>query len=163
VALDYLCARPEVDPKRIGATGMSMGSTRAWWLAALDERIRCTVGVACLTRYQNLIAHGQLRQHGVYYFVGGLLKHFDSEAVLALIAPRPFLALTGDLDAGSPADGIKILEQRVGGVYAAVGAKERFRSVLYKDLGHVYTKEMRKEMLGWFARWLRPDGETKAH
>ena len=33
VALDYLCTRPEVDASRIGATGMSMGSSRAWWLA----------------------------------------------------------------------------------------------------------------------------------
>ena len=89
VALDYLCSRPEVDTTRIGATGMSMGSTRAWWLAAVDERVAATVGVACLTRYQNLIAHGQLRQHGVYYFVNGLLKHFDTEGVIALIAPRP--------------------------------------------------------------------------
>jgi lysophospholipase L1-like esterase len=52
IALDFLSARPEVDAKRIGATGMSMGSTRAWWLAALDERISACVGVACLTRYE---------------------------------------------------------------------------------------------------------------
>src|SRR5207244_11408268 len=65
IALDYLCGRPEVDGSRVGATGMSMGSTRAWWLAAVDERIACTVGVACLTRYQNVIPHGQLRQPGV--------------------------------------------------------------------------------------------------
>src|SRR3989442_7627734 len=110
IALDYLCSRPEVDKSRIGATGISMGSTRSWWLAAVDERVAATVGVACLTRYQNLIAHGQLRQHGVYYFAYGLLKHFDTEGVLSLIAPRPFLALTGALDAGSPADGIRVLE-----------------------------------------------------
>ena len=61
VALDYLCSRPEVDASRIGATGMSMGSTRAWWLAAVDERVAAVVAVACLTRYQNLIAHGELR------------------------------------------------------------------------------------------------------
>jgi dienelactone hydrolase/lysophospholipase L1-like esterase len=158
VALDYLCTRPEVDMKRIGATGMSMGSTRTWWLAALDERIACAVGVACLTRYQNLIAHGQLRQHGVYYFVNGLLEHTDSEGVVALIAPRPFLALTGELDAGSPADGIKVIEERVGGVYAALDAKERFRNILYKDTGHVHTPAMRKETLAWFARWLKPEG-----
>src|SRR5262249_24703251 len=144
IALDYLCTRPEVDRKRIGATGMSMGSTRSWWLAAVDERIACTVGVACLTRYQNLLPHGQPRQHGVYYFVNGLLEHFDVEAVLALIAPRPFMALTGELDAGSPADGIKVIEERVSKVYAALGAKERFKSVRYPHTGHVHTAQMRK-------------------
>ena len=32
-----------------------------------------------------LSAVGQ--EHGVYYYVNGLLRHFDSEGVLALIAP----------------------------------------------------------------------------
>jgi dienelactone hydrolase/lysophospholipase L1-like esterase len=155
-ALDYLCARPEVDAKRIGATGMSMGSTRSWWLAAVDDRVACVVAVACLTRYQNLIAHGQLRQHGIYYFAFGLLEHFDSEAVIALIAPRPLLALTGDLDAGSPADGVVEIEKQAKKVYAAVEAKDRFESVLYKDVGHVYTADIRKRMLAWFAKHLKP-------
>jgi lysophospholipase L1-like esterase/dienelactone hydrolase len=156
VALDYLCSRPEVDPARIGATGISMGSTRAWWLAAVDDRVACTVAVACLTRYQNLIAHGQLRAHGVYYFSNGLLKHFDTEAVLALIAPRPFLALTGDLDAGSPADGVRALAAATGRAYANLGGPDRFESVLYPDVGHTYTPAMRAAMLDWFGRWLRP-------
>ena len=158
VALDYLCTRPEVDPARIGATGMSMGSTRAWWLAAVDDRVAAVVAVACLTRYQNLIAHGELRAHGVYYFVNGLLKHFDTEGVLALIAPRPFLALTGDLDAGSPADGVRALERIVGRTYRGGGAGDRFRSVLYPEVGQRYTPQMRAEMLAWFDRWLRPSG-----
>jgi dienelactone hydrolase len=156
VALDYLCSRAEVDPSRIGATGMSLGSTRAWWLAAVDERVAAVVAVACLTRYQELIAHGELRQHGVYYFAGGLLRHFDTEGVLALIAPRPFLALTGELDAGSPADGVRALEKAVGATYGAMGAGGRFRSVLYPGIGHAYTPEMRSEMLAWFEHWLRP-------
>ncbi len=156
VALDYLCSRPEVDASRIGATGMSMGSTRAWWLAAVDERVAAVVAVACLTRYQNLIAHGDLRQHGVYYFVNGLLRHFDTEGVLALIAPRPFLALTGELDAGSPADGVRVLERAVGETYQALESGDHFRSVLYPEVGHAVTPEMRAEMLAWFERWLRP-------
>ena len=156
IALDYLCTVPDVDPKRIGATGISMGSTRSWWLAAVDERVAATVGVACLTRYENLINHGNLRAHGLYYFSYGLLKHFDSEGVLALIAPRPFLALTGDLDYGSPVDGIRVLEEKVSGVYRAVGAEDKFRNVIYPDVGHTYTSEMRKEMLAWFERWLKP-------
>lgn len=157
IALDYLCSRPEVDGKRIGATGMSMGSTRAWWLAAVDDRLATAVGIACLTRYQNLIRHGGLNQHGIYYFTNGLLQHFDSEGVLALIAPRPFLALTGDLDAGSPADGVRDLEREVSKVYTAVGAPERFRSVLYPEVGHTVTPEMRRELLVWFDRWLHPE------
>ena len=39
IALDYLSGAREVDPARIGATGMSISSTRAWWLAAVDERV----------------------------------------------------------------------------------------------------------------------------
>jgi dienelactone hydrolase/lysophospholipase L1-like esterase len=155
IALDYLASRPEVDRARIGTTGMSMGSTRAWWLGAVDERIAAVVAVACLTRYQNLIAHGQLRQHGVYYFTNGLLRHFDTEGVLALIAPRPFLALTGELDAGSPADGVRTLEDRVGRVYASLSARENMRSILYPETGHEFTPEMRNEMLTWFARYLK--------
>jgi dienelactone hydrolase/lysophospholipase L1-like esterase len=158
IALDYLCGRPDVDPRRIGATGMSMGSTRSWWLAAVDDRIAAAAGVACLTRYQNLIAHGQLRQHGVYYFVHGLLPHFDSEGVVALIAPRPFLAVNGELDAGSPADGIKVIEDKVSGVYAVLGQRDHFRSVRYADVGHVYTPAMRAEVLAWFECWLKPEG-----
>jgi dienelactone hydrolase len=157
IALDYLCSREDVDAARIGVTGMSMGSTRSWWLAAVDERVAAAVGVACLTRYQNLIAHGELRSHGVYYFVFGLLKHFDTEGVLALIAPRPFLALTGDLDRGSPVDGIKVLEERVASVYATLGVPDHFRNVIYPNTGHVYTPEMRAELLTWFERWLKPN------
>lgn len=155
IALDYLAGRPEVDGRRIGATGMSMGSTRAWWLAALDDRIAATVGVACLTRYENLIRHGELRAHGIYYFVNGLLRHFDTEGVLALMAPRPYLALTGELDAGSPADGIRILEQRTSKLYGNLGVPEKFKSILYPEIGHTYTPQMREEMLAWFDRWLR--------
>lgn len=155
IALDYLCRRPEVDVKRIGATGMSMGSTRSWWLASVDDRIACAVGVACLTRYENLLKHGQLRQHGTYYFVNGLLKHFDTEAVVALIAPRPMLFLTGDLDAGSPADGIAIIEKKESALYRTLGAAEKFKSIRYPDIGHTYTPEMRQEMLAWFDKWLK--------
>ena len=32
--------RPEVDSRRIGVFGLSMGSTKAWWLSALDPRVR---------------------------------------------------------------------------------------------------------------------------
>ncbi len=155
VAIDYLASRPEVDKDKIAASGMSMGSTGAWWLAALDDRVKAVVGVACFTRYRELIAHGQLRAHAMYYFVPGILKHFDTEAVLALVAPRPLLALTGDSDPTSPPDGIRILEAKLKKVYGLYGADDKFRSVIYPNTGHTYTPEMKREMSGWFERWLR--------
>src|SRR5579859_6669522 len=58
-ALSYLASREEVDPQRLGVSGMSMGSTKAWWLAALDPRIRLTIDICCLTDFESLIAaHG---------------------------------------------------------------------------------------------------------
>lgn len=157
IALDYLASRPEVDPARIGAQGMSMGSTRAWWLGAIDDRIRAVVGVACFTRYEDLIAIRELRAHGIYYFVPGLLKHFDSEGVMALLAPRPFLALTGDRDAGSPPEGMKKLEQILSRLYTLHGVPERFRGVIYPETGHVYNDDEKQKMLAWFDRFLKGD------
>jgi dienelactone hydrolase len=154
IALDYLASRPEVDPKRIGAQGMSMGSTRAWWLAAIDDRIQATVGVACFTRYEDLIAIRELRAHGIYYFVPGLLKHFDTEAIMALLAPRPFLALTGDRDAGSPPSGMKKLEDILQRVYRLHGKPDSFQSVIYPETGHVYNDDMKQRMVAWFKRFL---------
>jgi dienelactone hydrolase len=154
MALDYLVTRPEVDPARIGVTGISMGSTRTWWVMAMDDRPRAGVGVCCLTRYQDLIRAGELRQHGIYYFVPGLLRHFDVEAVVALAAPRPLLFLSGENDAGSPASGIRTVESRVRPVYALYGASDRFESVLYPGTGHVYTPEMWERMVDWMERHL---------
>ncbi len=155
IALDYLCSRPEVDAERIGAQGMSMGSSLAWWLAAIDERIKAAVGVAAFTRYEDLLAAGELSAHGIYYFVYGILKHFDAEAVLALIAPRAFLALTGDRDRGSPLPGIRKLEQTLAHVYALYERPEAFRSIVYAKTGHVYTDEMKERMVDWFDKFLR--------
>jgi dienelactone hydrolase len=156
MALDYLVTRPEVDAERIGAQGMSMGSTRAWWLAAIDDRIKAVVGVACFTRYQDLIAIRALRAHGIYYFVPGLLRHFDSEGVMALIAPRPFLALTGDRDAGSPPEGMKTLERILNGFYGLYEKPDAFKSIIYPDTGHVYNDDMKRKMVDWFGRYLNP-------
>src|SRR6185369_4985792 len=63
-AVDYLVTRPEVDPARIATLGISMGSTMAWWLAALDERIRVTVDLCCLTEFRTLLAKKGLGGHG---------------------------------------------------------------------------------------------------
>jgi dienelactone hydrolase len=149
MALDYLASRPEVDAQRIGVTGMSMGATRSWWLMALDERIQTGVAVACLTRYQNLIEHEALKAHGIYYFVPKLLNYFDTEAVVALLAPRPALFMNGDQDGGSPVDGIRAIEKAVLPAYRLYGKESDCQSFIYAGQGHVYTAEMWAKSLKW--------------
>jgi dienelactone hydrolase len=161
MALDYLASRPEVDNSRLAATGISMGATRSWWLMALDERLKTGVAVACLTRYENLIQREALKAHGIYYFVPDLLTHFDTEAIVALIAPRPVLFQTGGQDAGSPADGIRAIEAAVRPVYRLYGKEERFQSIVYPDLGHVYTPEMWSKTLAWMDAHLTAQAEGR--
>jgi len=162
IALDYLCARPEVDARRIGATGMSMGSTRSWWLAALDERVAVTAGVACLTRYQALLARGELRRHGIYYFVPGMLRHFDVEAVVSLIAPRALLTLTGERDPGSPLEGVRAITRACARVYALHGERRRFAGEIVRGAGHVYTPAMWRRVLAWLDRHLQPKARPRS-
>jgi len=159
MALDYLVSRPEVDAKQIGVMGMSMGATRAWWLMALDERIKTGVPICCLTRYQNLIEHELLKAHGIYYFVPNILNHFDTEAIVALIAPRPVLFLDGDQDGTSPVDGIHLIESAVRPVYRLYGKEQEFESVVYAGQGHLYTPEMWGRTLDWIDRYLKPAGD----
>jgi dienelactone hydrolase len=155
MALDYLCSRPEVDAERIGVTGISMGATRTWWIMALDERPRTGVAVGCLTRYQNLILTEGLKYHGIYYFVPGLLARFDTEAVVALAAPRPMLFQTGDQDFGSPVEGIREIEATTRNVYRLYGAEKNLQNLIYPGLGHVYTPEMWSKTTNWLAQKLK--------
>jgi hypothetical protein len=152
--IDYLQTRPEIDKDQIGISGMSMGCTRGWWLAAIDDRVKAVAGVACFTRYTELIAHGNLRKHGIYYFVPGMFQHFDTEAINALIAPRPHLELSGDQDGGAPTEGVIVLEKKLGEFYKLHGKPENFRSVIYKDTGHEYLPEMKEEVGKWFEKHL---------
>lgn len=46
-----LLTRPEVDPKRIGCVGLSVGGLRACHLAALDERIKAAVVVGWMASF----------------------------------------------------------------------------------------------------------------
>lgn len=152
-AIDFLVERPEVDPARIGTLGLSMGSTMAWWVAALDTRVQVCVDLCCLTDYQALIDAGGLDGHGVYYYVPRLLKHFTSAEINALIAPRPHLGLAGDRDPLTPPAGLDRIDAALRDAYAAAGAPEAWRLLRY-DCGHQETPGMRVEVIEWLRRWL---------
>ena len=152
-AADYLISRPEVDPKRIGTIGMSMGSTMAWWAAALDERIRVCVDICCLTDFEELIKENGLDAHGLFYYVPGLLKHFRTETINELIAPRSHLAVAGNRDSLTPGAGLDKIDRHLKDTYENMGAPEAWR-LFRENSGHEETPAMRAEILKWLERWL---------
>jgi len=152
-AVDYLCSRPEIDTKRIGTMGLSMGSTMAWWLAALDTRIQVCVDICCLTDFHALIAAQGLDGHGLYYYVPSLLKHFSTAEINALIAPRPHLSLAGNYDRLTPPAGLERIDQELKAVYAELGRPAGWELKRF-NVGHFETAEMRVAILDFLDKWL---------
>jgi dienelactone hydrolase len=152
-AIDYLATRADVDLGRLATLGLSMGSTMAWWVAALDERVTVCVDLCCLTDFQALVEARGLDGHGLYYYVPGLLKQFDTAGINALIAPRPHLSLAGVHDRLTPPAGLDRIDAALRRVYAEHGAPEAWRLERY-GVGHVETAAMRAEVLAFLDRWL---------
>lgn len=152
-AVDYLCSRPDVDADRIGTLGMSMGSTMAWWTAALDERVAVCIDICCLTDFDALIDARGLDGHGIYYYVPGLLREWTTGKINALIAPRPHLSLAGDYDHLTPPRGLDRLDAELTDAYTRAGAPEAWR-LLRCPCGHVETHAMRREAIEWLREWL---------
>jgi poly(3-hydroxybutyrate) depolymerase len=152
-ALDWFLAREDVDPARAGTLGMSMGSSMAQWLAALDPRVKATVDLCCLTDWHTLLAERGLAHHGVYYFVPGLLARFTTARLNALAAPRAHLAVAGLRDPLTPVAGLDAVDGELTRVYAAAGHPERWR-LLRQDVAHQETPEARQEALAFLRQHL---------
>ena len=152
-AIDYLVSRPDVDSERLGTLGLSMGSTMAWWVAALDTRIKVCVDICCLTDFQALIDTRGLDGHGIYYYVPGLLKHFTTAQINALITPRPHLGLAGNFDPLTPPAGLDRIDAELREAYEAAGAPDAWKLVR-NETGHFETAAMRAEILSFLQHWL---------
>jgi len=150
--IDYLVSRPEVNADRLATLGISMGSTMAWWVAALDMRIKVCVDICCLTDFHALIESGGLDGHGIYYYVPNLMKHFTTAEINSLIAPRAHLSLAGNLDKLTPPAGLDRIDKELKEVYAASGVPERWKLLCY-DVGHTETPVMREEIMTFLAKW----------
>jgi hypothetical protein len=152
-AVDYLVSRPEVDPQRIGAFGLSMGATKAWWLAALDPRIKLCIDLCCMTDFQELMKINNLKGHGIYYYVPSLLKHFSTAQINELIVPRAHLSLNGRRDLLTPPAGVERVRDYLQPLYQRYGKSDDCRIELF-DCGHEELPEMRQLVLAWLDKHL---------
>ena len=97
---------------------------------------------------------GRMGSHGIYYYVQDLLRYFDNEAVLACIAPRPLLTMSGKADRMAPLEGVQYINGTLEKIYNLYGKSAQFKHMEYDGVGHEYTPVMWKETLAFFGRWL---------
>jgi len=50
---------------------------------------------------------------------------------------------------------MKVLEEKLNTVYGLYDKNDDFKSIIYENTGHVYTDEMKMEMLDWFVKYLK--------
>lgn len=92
-ALDYLAEDPNVDPSRIGVTGLSGGGWQTIMLSSLDPRVLVSIPVAGYTTLQGRLERlpgepGDIEQNATDFLVG-----HGYSTLTAIRAPRPTLLI----------------------------------------------------------------------
>ena len=152
-AFDWLSRKPQYAALPVMTLGMSMGSTMAWWAAALEPRVAACVDLCCLAEFDALVAAGADDLHGEYYFVPGLRKHFTAAAINALIAPRPHLSCVGAADPLTPPPGVSSIDCAMRAAYASAGAPRAWQQRVFPGT-HVESPAMRAAVLEFIAELL---------
>ena len=152
-ALDYLCARPEVDKERIGMTGRSGGGSYTWTVAALDERVKVAAPVAGMTDLQNQVVDGSIEGHCDCMFFLNTYR-WDFPQVAALLAPRPLLIGNSDKDGLFPLDGVVRLYTQTRRIYQLYGKTNQL-GLLITEGPHADTQELQLPVFRWFNRFLK--------
>ena len=88
--VDFLASLDEVDSRRIGCGGLSLGGEMAMWLGAMDQRMRATVSSGFLTRMDQLE-----KNHCMCWKFPGLRELVDFSDIYSLTAPRALLCQNG--------------------------------------------------------------------
>jgi cephalosporin-C deacetylase-like acetyl esterase len=155
-SLDYLLARPEVDPARIGITGRSGGGTQSAYLAAIDDRIRAAAPENYLTTFERLF-QSRGPQDPEQNFHRGLARGFDQPDLVIAHAPKPMLIVATTRDIFS-IDGNQVLRAEAQRAYAAFGDVEAL-ALAVDDAEHVSTKKNREAIYAFFQRHLNQPGD----
>ena len=179
--VDYLQTRPEIDPKKIGMIGFSMGGIETWLAASVDERVAVAVpaigvqsfrwslenerwqGRANTIKLAHETAAKDLGEQNVNAkvcrelwskVIPGILDQFDCPSMIRLFAGRPLLILNGEKDPNCPIEGAKLAFAEAEKAYADAKASDKLK-IIVAPVGHTVTKEQREEAMKWFEKWMR--------
>jgi len=154
-ALDYLQSRPEVDPERIGATGISGGGAATGWISAADERIRASAPVSGMADLGYYVGEDGVDGHCDCMFLYNNAR-WNWTVIPALVCPRPLLFVNSDADPIFPMSANERVINRLERLYARFGAGDRVDAVVSVG-GHAYRTDIRRAVFEFFNRHLRGD------
>lgn len=152
-ALDVLCARPDVDPERVGCAGLSGGGLRTVYLSGLDDRIRCCCVAGMMTTWRDYLLN-KCYTHAWMIYIPGLPLDLDYPEILGLHVPRPALVLNNTDDDLFTIDEMKRADRILGEVFTKAGAADRYQCSFYPG-PHKFDLPMQAEAFAWFERWLK--------
>jgi dienelactone hydrolase len=179
--IDYLTARADVDPTRIGMMGISMGGIETWMAASVDTRIKVAVPVISVQsfkwsldndRWQGRVgtirgAHEQVAKDlgdtgvngkNVKIFWSKLLpeitNEFDCPSMIRLFAPRPLLILNTEKDPNNPLPGAQLAFDAATNAYRSKKALDKLQIDVEPNKGHTFTPKHIDMMFDWFKKWL---------
>lgn len=155
--IDLLQARKDVDPKRTGVLGHSLGGHNALFVAAFDTRIKVIVSSCGWTLFdyynngkQNTNTLGPWAQEVYMPFIRDKYKldasklPFDFDEIIAALAPRPFFSNSPLNDANFDVNGVKKGIANASSVYRFFNAAQNLQ-VRYPGSGHDFIPEVRLE------------------
>ncbi len=153
--IDYLQSRPDVDPDRIGATGISGGGAATFWISAADERVKASApvsGMADLTWY---IGEDGVDGHCDCMFLYNTFR-WNWTSIAALVAPRPLLFTNSDNDKIFPMSANERVINRLERLYSKFGASDKVDAMVSVG-GHAYRTDLRRSIFEFFNRTLKND------
>lgn len=106
---EFLSTLPEVDPRRIGCAGCSMGGYRAWMLAALSDHIKAGACVCWMgSTFAQLSNHyGRKENGGFANCIPALRQWMDYPHIASMACPKAMLFISGANDKLFPVPGVE--------------------------------------------------------
>ena len=148
---EFLATRPEVDSQRVVAMGVSMGSFRAWQVAALSDRIAGAVAVCWMATRKGLLIPGGNLTRGQSAFTTthpDLSNFLDYPDVASLACPKPMLFYNGIQDKLFPEPSVQEAYLKMHKVWTSQNADAKLVTKFW-NAGHEFNLEMQDDAFQW--------------
>jgi len=151
----YLHRRPDVDPEKIGMTGISFGGITTFYTWLVDDRIAAAAPICGgIGSVQEFIERGARGYHGIYWWVPDMLTKGDHGEFAAAMAPRPLMLWAPRNDIGMPNEGVDRFLEAAEPAFKRAGAADRL--VVHGPPGeHAMTIESFEAAFQCFEKFLK--------